>query len=1090
MIMADELVPVEPESATHLQTLVKAYPGKAFSEFLAQTHVKDACVAGLKEVGCPTYAAHPVFHALVFAAKLGINYSSDAAFASLQGWLFKFKAMRNLIAALAKTHADWNNAETFRTRLIEDMRGVGNKVADVEVDYSLPIELAVQLNTYARMDRISLNISQLCVLLPEAFQQQLDTQTIQILTVLPASSTPLPFRRFEDAHIYGQPGQKIAPTRKEYEEGRVHEPALIEQVENMLVSGAGVLVSGHGASGKTTLSILLAHRPAFAGVTSFYLDLTTGTDQVDLEPKIIEAIAKFGNDQCLFVLDNAHLAPELAAGVVNHWRGLTQRSRLLLLARQTNQRENRWTISPSLKRLGLSEFELINGPAELGGAYQRLFRQHFGNSAENVPEARLVEWMALFKGDLVAFSTGVLNHIGDKTWNLQLTADDPIEYVREVYLDKLPNERDDLLTLAAVYDKEISLPVSSLKSRALLEAMKHGVVWMEQKGSRETWNFFRLVHPGIAKLMLRAADISDEDAAKERQKVLLAGTKRTAFAAIRILSKNGFSDEANDLRQALWSADEWPIASLPLGNWKQSLIDCVDCETLSSAILQDRARAWMEQCDNQKITALWSESLLHDLANFLRYAKGAMPDVFTTFASALSSDEAIAQLTRKARATPLHFLANFLGYAEVELPAVWTSISQHFTSDAAITLLIQNERSNPLGGLTKIAPFLRYTQKSLPELWGKFWQALWNFDNQKSLIDLAYFTSPEHLANFLKYVGEVEGDTKLRQRLLSLMLGVEFKDKLDQWLVSAGPEKLVALVVEEPLFEARVAEMDKDACQQGWAAIQIGQPTWFPKFAPLCFKLERPDLAEVAALQILLNGQKTEFEHKTVTIKMLSFILHSAQSCDFEIQRKFLDRCIPPEWLDKQFSAPETKLETLAGVVRSFAMHPSPKVRQYLTRPSLLARLEQRQPSGDVSGTHIGIWLQLLGSVGLLDDEKRLGRRANISSEKINEAIALWPATPGVKKLQFIQSALWAGLHEWLCLSKTSCAVAPDLAQGILAHFSDAQPEGNTRQSRLNAAMVTWLLQAQANEWTLPVPQRSMFSILAEFDEQITNLED
>jgi hypothetical protein len=169
----------------------------------------------------------------------------------------------------------------------------------------------------------------------------------------------------------GSPDQ-IVPSKQDYAEGRVHCPALLTDLQNVLQRDGGALVSGHGASGKTTLSILLCHQPWFQSMPHYYLDLAKTLDQQDIAKSTMEAMQAFGDDQTVFVIDNAHLATETASTVVNFWQKMVGRPKLLLLARKVAQKNRSYEVDPGLSRLHLAKLDLVNTKADLEGVYRRL----------------------------------------------------------------------------------------------------------------------------------------------------------------------------------------------------------------------------------------------------------------------------------------------------------------------------------------------------------------------------------------------------------------------------------------------------------------------------------------------------------------------------------------------------------------------------------------------------------------------------------------------------------------------------------------------------------------------------------------------
>ena len=1016
------------------------------------------------------------------------------------------------------------------------------------------------------------------------------------------SVTPLPFLSISDvSRLFGTERQHIVPSKEEYEADLVHRPAILVQVEEALLADDAALVCGHGASGKTTLAILLSYRPRFASTDFHYLDLTGTVEQSDIRERILDAMATFGGEHRVFVIDNAHLATDIAISVVTHWQEMAHRPKLLLLARLVRKHEKSWVVERALTGLSLPSFELVNGGAELEGAYRRLFHQKYGRPASKVDNERLSNWMALFQGDLIAFSAAVLYRIGDAASSLELTADDASAYVQEEYLSRTPSEADDIVTLAAVYDREIPLPVSCFGTGALSEGMRRGVVWVEARGLRGAWPQFRLVHPGIARLILRAAAVSEEDVKRKRRQALLNGPRYAAFNAIRVLGKGDVDTEARELCSAVWSVDDWPLASIPIGYWRQIFQDSIRSDAASAEEIEAKALSWLSREQLPPLTlssqfnalagflryaeqvtpGLWQALLktlgtkeaveqlstraissplhfladflryaekaipevwqaiatslaskeaiagltdrglaggLNDLADFLRYAEHSMPDVWQGLATSLASEEAtgrltdrgpagglndlayflryaeralpdvwwalseslrtehtIERLTARAQSSPLHCLADFLRYAEQAMPDIWLALSKSLVSEEAIARLTERALT---GGFDHLAYFLRYAERRMSELWSAIWTSIWEPEHQNSFVALVFGSPLDHFSDFLGYTRDVTGSTERSRRLVLLLFVEESKIKLDRWLVSAGPEKLVALVHEEPLFESRIATLDRAACEESWRLTPIGQATWFPSFAKLSLKVARPDLAEVAALVVLLYSKQKDFKNKGATLRSLSYIISHAHKIDKNIQKEFLNRCIASEWLEGQFGSYSVQLATMAGSVRSFALHPSSEIRRYFAHPALVARLERQSPSEDSLPDHVAVWLQLLASVSLLFRDLELSR-ARISTVRVNEALSLFPATASGEGIQFIPSGLWTGLHQWLWHQKTPCAVDPSLAQGILADFNAAKSGVNPRQDRINTEIRAWLIRGQANGWTLTPPNSSLFDLLS-----------
>ncbi|MDJ0826986.1 MAG: hypothetical protein QNJ16_15945, partial [Rhodobacter sp.] len=553
-------------------------------------------------------------------------------------------------------------------------------------------------------------------------------------------TSPAPFSPINKVeHLYGESsGVSIVPTREEYERGRVPAPRILNRVEAALREAGAALVSGHGASGKTTLAVLLAHQPAFRQQPVYYLDLTGVTDDAPEDGGLADAIAVYGDKGVLFVIDNAHLAPATAASLARDWQSRFTGASLLVLGREVRPLEREWVRETALRDLAMPAFDLVIEPDDLAGIYQRLWWRERGTEPRPVPSGNRDEWHALFGGDLIAFSAAVLRRVRDPGWAFDLSHSDAKEYILHKYIEhrELRAERAHLLTLAAVAEKEVALPAEALPRRSLESAVRHGIVWIETAGRWNEHVRFRFVHSGLAVLLLAATGATAQAAAL-RSQVLVAHPYACLATALR-LNKIGDSVEAATLVGALWAEHRWALDQMPLSWWAGTLRSTVRLAVLDEQELRERADNWLEEETHRD--ALVQRALsthLGDLASFLRYAEETVPAVWNTLATALAEDIHRDALVQRALATHLGDLARFLRYAEETVPAVWNTLATALAEDSHRDALVHRALATHLGDL---ASFLRYAEETMPEVWNTLATALAEDIHRDALVQRALAT--------------------------------------------------------------------------------------------------------------------------------------------------------------------------------------------------------------------------------------------------------------------------------------------------------------------------------------------------------------
>ena len=557
------------------------------------------------------------------------------------------------------------------------------------------------------------------------------------------SVTHGPFRRIHD--VVRETGYRstasIFPTAEEYEQNRVYAPPALADVDRALAEQRAAMVVGHGAAGKTTLAMILAHQPRFKHAATYYLDLTAASDDPTLTERAGEAFSAFGDRGVLFVVDNAHLDPGAAVRVFEQWESFGGGSELLILTRRVRGTTKPWDNDPELESMPLPRIDLTIEPGDLEGVYQRLCR---ARGAEPAVTPDVVDgWHRLFGGDLLSFSAAVLGLLDRSGEPADLEAVDARSYVRRRYLadpDLIP-ERSALLDLAAVAEIEGLVPVEAFDEDALRTCARQGLVWIEARGLNGMHRRYRLAHPGLGTLLREAAGLTGKSR-EDRCRVLESFPYACIATSLKVRNV-GNTREAGGLLSALWRKTDWPLAEIGFGWWRNTIAATIEMNLLTAEEIQDRFNSWLVQAGHSQLVEMALATSLNNLRAFLNYAQAEMPEAATVIRDGLANHP--ERLVKQALAMPLGHLASFLAYAQAEMPEVATVIRDGLANDPEA--LIQQVLGMPLSHL---ASFLAYAQAEMPEVATVIRDGLAN--NPEMRVKQALVTPLEHLASFLAYV--------------------------------------------------------------------------------------------------------------------------------------------------------------------------------------------------------------------------------------------------------------------------------------------------------------------------------------------------
>ena len=324
----------------------------------------------------------------------------------------------------------------------------------------------------------------------------------------------LPFYPIDQATIYGSIHrlEVFTPAREEYTQGLVYRPLLTTKVEETLLRDGWALVRGKGASGKTIMAAQIAKGAGFRAAPVYYLDLEEliSADEA-IRFRVLDVITWRKDEGVLFIVDNIHLNEQMAREIFDYWNESRDGSYLLLLGRWTEAGLNPRGIADSFEGIDEKALTLEVTEEDLLGVLRRLSaRLSPTHQIRNPPAAVVTRWLALFGGDLIAYSAAValrISQIALGDW--EITAKDAREYVRSRYLYPADPLTDDelrnLLMIAALSKLEFGVPSAAIKWGDLRKSLGNGIVHRVET-TRGDIVHFRLVHPGLGELLLSAAD--------------------------------------------------------------------------------------------------------------------------------------------------------------------------------------------------------------------------------------------------------------------------------------------------------------------------------------------------------------------------------------------------------------------------------------------------------------------------------------------------------------------------------------------------------------------------------------------------------
>lgn len=331
------------------------------------------------------------------------------------------------------------------------------------------------------------------------------------------------------------------PTEADFSNGLIEAPAMLAQVLKSLVDQKTCLVSGVGASGKTTLAELVARSVNYEVLPSWYVDLAR-LEQNQLSATRNEMVGLSG-DGVLFVIDNVHLDVTIARDLVDHWRKycLPSGGRLLLLGRETPN-------AKGADELGGAPITLRASFNDMRAIVNRLCLRR-GLDTPCIDDELLSDWSEVFGGsreertaviDLIMFTAAVDARIEQiSRGDLELRLEDWRDAARAKYLAPIASagELSNLLRLASLAELEIGLSDEDLPSEVAGLSTSTGTFGLVTSGpiGLEGRKIYSMQHAHIGRLLAECA--RSFDIQSER----LLAVQKNISVGLRVLAKERFS---------------------------------------------------------------------------------------------------------------------------------------------------------------------------------------------------------------------------------------------------------------------------------------------------------------------------------------------------------------------------------------------------------------------------------------------------------------------------------------------------------------------------------------------------------------------
>jgi hypothetical protein len=349
-----------------------------------------------------------------------------------------------------------------------------------------------------------------------------------------------------------------------------------------------------------------------------------------------------------------------------------------------------------------------------------------------------------------------MRHLGDfGRYQWELRADDAQEYVREKYLysrEMSEAERENLLRVAVLSVYETLTPLEALNPHGLRESLRRGVVLRSEHG-RNRWVRYRLVHPGLGRLMLDASGATAESPRVLCELVTTA--PHCGGYLVNKLEATGKRALARYILEYLARSAEHRSALLTAGSL---MVLKTNVERLWDYHFSSREETEAVLGEAGARKHLISEALFSPfnfLVAFLEYAERNLPGANETVKQALCAEENRETIQKNALKAPLDLLVAFLEYAERKLPGAYGSAKQAVCAKENRETIQKNALQAPLDLLVT---FLDRAERNLPGAYESARQAVCATENRETIQKKALRAPLDRLVTFLDYAeGKLPG---------------------------------------------------------------------------------------------------------------------------------------------------------------------------------------------------------------------------------------------------------------------------------------------------------------------------------------------
>lgn len=435
--------------------------------------------------------------------------------------------------------------------------------------------------------------------------------------------------------LFGVDGSNASflPTRTEYFQERVHRTNGLDAVLSQLSLDGIAYVTGRGASGKTALALTIAFTEPYRSQPAYYLDCGDVSDPAMISDRVLSVVSSRADRDTLFVVDNVHLQPDLAAEIAFHWRRAHAGSRLLLLGRSPVQvADSQGRVSPLR---GLQTIQLQVVESDLLGVFRRIMTRvdHLGS-----PPIQLVEeWLKVFKGDLVAFSAAVNSQrhvLKSSYW--ELGPAHASDYIRDCYLEGLSDEeRVALFRLSAMSVLELALPSACAPRLGFPISVHRGIVH-KRPTAPPGGSEFLLAHSGVGELILAA----DPDANREGLYEEICRASPDAGLSIALKLRELRQPElAGALLRILWETEVWPTRSDRLDNLLHQARSLVSSGIAAARDVDSRLAA-----NRELLVASLLGSPVHDIYKALNSTRSDFRQFYEILISDLATPQVLVKI--------------------------------------------------------------------------------------------------------------------------------------------------------------------------------------------------------------------------------------------------------------------------------------------------------------------------------------------------------------------------------------------------------------------------------------------------------------